>query len=140
MQYFSTLCKVIYSLNLCLANKCMSLETLPSRIINIMRLDKFTIYYCWFSFYRNLKKFFRKKSENEFSYLLLVKIFFHLFSPNSSFYANNYKFCVCSRSSIIIDRSRFCIIKKRRLKNQPSYIIIEIKKELIGYKTSDCLS
>lgn len=29
---------------------------------------------------------------------------------------------------------------KRRLKNQPSYIIIEIKKELIGYKTSDCLS
>ncbi len=29
---------------------------------------------------------------------------------------------------------------KRRLKNYPSYIIIEIKKELIGYKTSDCLS
>ena len=29
---------------------------------------------------------------------------------------------------------------KRRLKNQPSYIIIEVKKELIGYKTSDCLS
>ena len=24
--------------------------------------------------------------------------------------------------------------------NYPSYIIIEIKKELIGYKTSDCLS
>lgn len=39
--YFGTLYVVIYSLNLCLANKCVSLETLPIRIIDIMRITKF---------------------------------------------------------------------------------------------------
>lgn len=41
MWYFGTLYVVIYSLNLCLANKCVSLETLPIRIIDIMRITKF---------------------------------------------------------------------------------------------------
>lgn len=41
MWYFGTLYVVIYSLNLRLANKCMSLETLPIRIIDIMRITKF---------------------------------------------------------------------------------------------------
>lgn len=41
MWYFDTLYAVIYSLNLRLANKCMSLETLPIRIIDIMRITKF---------------------------------------------------------------------------------------------------
>ena len=41
MWYLSTLYTVIYSLNLDLANKCMSLETLPIRIIDIMRITKF---------------------------------------------------------------------------------------------------
>lgn len=41
MWYFDTLYVVIYSLNLDLANKYMSLETLPIRIIDIMRITKF---------------------------------------------------------------------------------------------------
>lgn len=41
MWYFGTLYVTIYSLNLCLANKCMPLETLPIRIIDIMRIGKF---------------------------------------------------------------------------------------------------
>lgn len=41
MWYFGTLYVVIYSLNLDLANKCVSLETLPIRIIDIMRITKF---------------------------------------------------------------------------------------------------
>lgn len=43
MWYLSTLYTVIYSLNLDLANKCMSLETLPIRIIDIMRITKFIV-------------------------------------------------------------------------------------------------
>ena len=42
--YFGTLQAVIYSLNLDLANKCMSLETLPIRIIDIMRITKFVYF------------------------------------------------------------------------------------------------
>ena len=51
MQYFSTLCKVIYSLNLDLANKCVPLKISTAPLFYIIKykktVEKSAVFYIW---------------------------------------------------------------------------------------------
>jgi len=95
--YHSAFYKVIYSLNLDLANKCVP-------------------------------------QKNSTAPLAVHTSSFNTLLP-LSMSVNDWNFL-----HLLFFRYFILLNTKRRLKNYPSYIIIEIKKELIGYKTSDCLS
>lgn len=101
-QYFY---KVIYSLNLDLANKCIP-----------------------------LKNQYRSACSTLVCFNICLKQSFNTLLP-LSMSVNDWNF-----PHLLFFRYFILLNTKRRLKNYPSYIIIEIKKELIGYKTSDCLS